>query len=90
MATQQEDEVPDMTRQHRTVNTGAPCGSQEPPDPVGRRHNAEGPANTEPPFPPPRPYTRSRAMSNREAAQILSNVDSAIARAEKAMGKFQK
>ena len=91
MSTQQEDEVPDMIRQHRTDNTDAPHGRQETPDPVGLRHNAEGPANIEPPTPPPRPYnTRSRAISNREAAQILSNVDSAIARAEKAMGKFQK
>ena len=79
MSTQQEDEVPDMIRQHRTDSTDVPHVRQETPDPVGLRHNAEGPANT-----------RSRAISNREAAQILSNVDSAIARAEKAMGKFQK
>ena len=91
MSTQQEDKVPDIIQQHRTDNTSAPCGRQETLDPVGLRHNAEGPANTDPPTPPPRPYnTRSRAISNREAAQILSNVDSAIARAERAMEKFQK
>ncbi len=96
MSTQQEDEVPDMIRQHRRCNIGAPPRRQETAHPLVQIPNAESntdeePANTDdqPTTPPPRPYTRSRAISDRESANILNNAELAIARAERAMGKFK-